>query len=515
MARLAKKARREELLAVRVPISDSSFAKVVEQLDAHPAILDEFRAGSTDRFRRRLHEPVKQQFDQHSISLQVPLRNGGVLSWRVCEFRQLLCLFVSKSDAYKQLLRATVSVHGPNLRLIIIHDEVAAGNVLRSDNRRKFTPFYVAFEEYGLALQSEFAWLPLAIIAHHDVAKVDGGMSCVLRILLRHVFLGEDSIRDHGIIVPLEPPKLIFVRLSPMVLDEPAMKSTFDCKGQAGIRPCNNCKNVVSMNSELLQHDNSNYLVDITEINFGSYDLNSNADIWATVDHLLAQRGVLGVGQHEELCKASGFNMNARGLIFDTQLRPYLPEPLQRWDGMHSFFSHGIAETELVLFLDGCKRHLGVSFSHLRIFCNADWLCRASEKCVLIQCFPTNGNFTVGRMVHGRELRPNCLAFSRSWASLLNELSGHEADLAMSWQVSWQWHHLCRCTSGSKEVAAYLQRSAPNSKTHCKRIADCTNNRTEMSSLNPNFIMPNTFLRKLCKWDFSSIASRRNVSIGR
>ena len=134
--------------------------------------------------------------------LQLPLLGGGFLPWRIADISGLLRLYISKSPAYNELLAQTILVHGSTLRLIVIHDEIAAGNVLRSDNRRKFTPFYIAFQEYGLALQYEYAWLCMAMISHNDVSKVDGGMSCVIRVRLRHVLLGPTSISSQGIVLP-------------------------------------------------------------------------------------------------------------------------------------------------------------------------------------------------------------------------------------------------------------------------------------------------------------------------
>lgn len=375
MAQARKKARAEQLLAIRtIGVSDSALAAVLERVQSNPEILEEYSAAPST-FRKKVQAPVREQFEQLSVALQLPLLGGGTMSWQVLDFGLLLRHFVSKSNSYKELLLATVAKHGSTLHLVVVHDEIAAGNVLRSDNRRKFSPFYVAFEEFGLSLQCEYAWLSMAVITHHEVSQVEGGMSCCMRVLLRHLMLGHSSIAN-GIVIPVEPPKLIFAKLSPMLLDESAVKATFDSKGAAGIKPCLCCKNVVSLNSGLLQCDTSNYLIDITETNTERFDLSANTDIWNILDNLVSQRPQLNAGQFEELCKASGFTMNRYGLLFDHELRPHLPQPLQRWDGMHCLFSHGIAATELVVFLDVCKRQLNITYDDLEQFCNAAWLCR-------------------------------------------------------------------------------------------------------------------------------------------
>ena len=89
---------------------------------------------------------------------------------------------------------------------------------------------------------------------------------------------------------------------------------------------------------------------------------------------------MLNVGQLEELCKATGFNFNEHGVLFDTDLRPYMPQPLQRWDAMHCFLSHGTAATEMVVFLDASKRKLIITYADLEVFCNAAWMCQPNRK---------------------------------------------------------------------------------------------------------------------------------------
>ena len=359
MDRTSKKARiHEEMMQCRVPtVSDSAFAQVMKQIKLHPALLEDCDKSG---FRKNLQAGPQRQFDECSVTLRLPLLAGGDMLWRILDLGKLLQLFVAKSAAYGELLQNSMAKHGPIHRLIIVHDEISAGNVLRSDNRRKFSPLYVAFEEYGLALQSEYAWLALGCITHAEAQLIDGGLSNVIRILLRHLFLGENSIASLGIVIPFSQPKLLFVKLSPFLLDEAAVKTTFDCKGAAGIRPCISCKNTVSASSDLVANDPSNYLCDVSEINVSRFDVNSNADIFATVDDLLVQSASLNVGQLEELCKAAGFNINRFGVLFDRDLRPFLPEPLQRWDPLHCLFSHGIASTEMVAFLDAIKRKLKI-----------------------------------------------------------------------------------------------------------------------------------------------------------
>ena len=129
------------------------------------------------------------------------------------------------------------------------------------------------------------------------------------------------------------------------------------------------------MVSGLREADPTGYLIDITEVDVNKFDMNSNADIFAIVDDLVARSAALNVGERDQLSKATGVNLSPDGILLDMSLRPHLPEPLNRWDVMHCFYSHGVASTELVAFLAACKSHMGITYKDLELFCSAAWIC--------------------------------------------------------------------------------------------------------------------------------------------
>lgn len=377
MERASKKARQETLLRIdRSSASSSAIARLISHIKDDPAVLE---AITTKSGRQQLSHAVHSQFDDVAVVLQLPMEDGSLFAWPVNDAGKLFKLFVTSTTAYKELMQNAVDRCGHTLHLILFHDEISPGNVLRTDNKRKVSPFYIAFAEFGLALRSEHSWITLATIRSSIARKVKGGMGCCLKLLMRHLFLGATSL-SNGVVLPLRAPTLVVTLLECVLLDEAAIKTSLDCKGAAGLKPCFKCKNVVSKNSDLSQRDASGYLRTIAEADHLSFDLNSNEDIWEIVDNLLAKSGTLSTIEMEQLSQASGFHINTDGLLHDKELRHFVRPLTFSFEAMHCLLAHGTTSVELHLFMQSCKRTFGVSYKHFREFCGATWLCPSSRQ---------------------------------------------------------------------------------------------------------------------------------------
>ena len=110
-----------------------------------------------------------------------------------------------------------------------------------------------------------------------------------------------------GVVVALRTgPTLVIARMGFMILDEAALKATFDFKGASGTKPCACCKNVISKSSDLVINDPTNYLVDISESNRSNFDLLSDEDIWRLHDVLEIQEAILGADAFDHLERTCG-----------------------------------------------------------------------------------------------------------------------------------------------------------------------------------------------------------------
>ena len=94
--------------------------------------------------------------------------------------------------------------------------------------------------------------------------QVCGGISGIVRALLRVSFLGPASLSTGGVL--LSDGTLLFVKFHRLLCDEGAGKSIWCVKGASGLRPCMHCKKVVMLaeaGGGLKDFDDQDYLVDI------------------------------------------------------------------------------------------------------------------------------------------------------------------------------------------------------------------------------------------------------------
>ena len=248
------------------------------------------------------------------VEIRLPLKAAPFsFSWWIIKPAKMMQLFVQYNEYYRNVVTQAGSQKPSNpmnpWRLIVYNDEVTAGNVMKSDNKRKATAFYFSFHEYGLSLRSEDAWLCNAVIPYDKVKLVQGGLSCVLKHFLKEMFEGADSL-SNGVQLEAEVPLMVFAKLSNLLADEAALKASFATKGASGLRPCLLCKNVV-MKGELRLHDTTGYLVSIDVRCLSLCDKASDADIWTCADMLARSPK----GELEKLEKATGLHHYETGLL--------------------------------------------------------------------------------------------------------------------------------------------------------------------------------------------------------
>jgi hypothetical protein len=197
--------------------------------------------------------------------------------------------------------------------IVFFHDEISAGNILKADNKKKCVAVYFSFVELGQSLRHESAWLCLAAIPSELAHRCRGGLSCIVKYLLRLFFFGSPNFCS-GVAIPLETPVLLFAKLGNVLGDEAGLKATYCSKGTSGVKPCLLCKNVINK-GELCLYDATNYLVSISCCNTCSFDRATDDEIWAIVDQLGASSSHLPKSQFSDLEKAAGFNNVEDGLL--------------------------------------------------------------------------------------------------------------------------------------------------------------------------------------------------------
>ena len=275
---------------------------------------------SVDSERKQYAKAINECFKDALMEIRLPMSAEPFFwSWWILNPAKLMQLFVRHNSYYKDLTSQAASENAPNpsnnaWRLIIYSDEICCGNVLKADNKRKATAFYFASHEHGLSLRSENARLCPAVIPHDKIKLVDGGLSCVLKHLLKDAFFAEGESLLNGVHLAAEVPTMAFATLSNILGDEASLKGMFASKGASGTKPCLLCKNVVAKGS-LQQHDSSGYLVSISACSLELCDQASDEEIWAIADNLAHAAGVCTKTELRKLEKATGLNRSENELL--------------------------------------------------------------------------------------------------------------------------------------------------------------------------------------------------------
>lgn len=365
-----KKRRMDAILSCpSVNVSVSDLARILKHVRANPSMLEESLC------RKGIANKMKAAASCVESELQLQLESGETFDWPVHLPQKLMPVLAASGDPFGELLAIAkrAAPFSGGWSMIIYGDEITPGNVLRPDNARKTTAFYISFRDFGSWLRCEDAWLCIAVIRHNTAASARGGMSGVIRILLEAVF-ADMSV---GIVIGDE---LFFCTCTNIIGDEAALKSFWGAKGSAGIKPCLPCKNVVMKDerSGLLCNDASGYLIDISEARVRNLDFATDDDIWWLCDQLLQHRGSKASLSQKE--KAFGLRQCPFGLLAALPLREHVKPRSNTFDSMHCYFSQGIAGQELQLFLTAAEQEFGLKYEALDKYCKLQWKTQRDRK---------------------------------------------------------------------------------------------------------------------------------------
>jgi hypothetical protein len=311
--------------------------------------------------------------DKVSVIVQLQLEDGNMFAWTLGSPVKVLQTHRLESTSFRNLFEALMakspSTQQNPWNLVLYHDELTPGNVLKPMNGRKICCMYFSWLEFGEHLRSEHCWLFLGCLRHSMIAKVKGGFSNVFRKLLLSMFLSSAGFQPHGDLLQLRSNILHFTRLANVLSDESALKQSWDAKGSAGLKPCMLCKNCCSKGMD--QVDPTRYLVSISCSRFTQFEPATDADIWERLDTLRQHRGTKASLQ--ELEKAMGLNRNLDGVLACQELRPHLRPTSSTYDSMHCWFSHGVATNELHLFLQAVMANLTLTWRQFAEYASAEW----------------------------------------------------------------------------------------------------------------------------------------------
>jgi hypothetical protein len=291
-------------------------------------------------------------------------------------------------------------------RIALYSDEVLPGNQLKHDNKRKLQAVYWSFMELGaMELSCECLWFVLTTVRSCTVARIEGGMSSLLKVMLEPFFAEHSDLFNTGIVVHTAAGlSMLFATLGCMISDESALKQAWQMKGASGTMLCLCCRNVVAHTSKLHQTDVTGFMVPSTETDTRRWVLHTDATVREAIEFLGRRQPVMGKTAFNQLQTSIGFNLCPTGLISSVKLAQIVrPISNTMFDWMHTYVVSGIFHLEVGLLLQRLS-WIGVCHTDVHNFVNRfKWPARLS-------CKSANGINTFEKRAQGAGEMLKCSA---------------------------------------------------------------------------------------------------------
>ncbi|CAE7774408.1 unnamed protein product [Symbiodinium sp. CCMP2456] len=271
---------------------------------------------------------------------------GSELDFWVADIRTMLQEVVAKSSEWCSFLQAVLATTA-TLHVVLYHDECTAGNILNPQKKLKATMWYLSFKEFRSVFARENAWLPVAMLQHRVADAVLGGVSAATVKVLQHI-LQAGNCRDGFDLNMGAHDAQYRVHLAPtsfFLADHDAQRATYCNKGSSGYKPCLWCANVLKRDAPEASTASGSF-VDICESRFSSFQIASDAEIFAAADHLAT---IAKAGERATMEKAYGVNFVPGSLLQDAEARQLMPPSGACNDVLHAYFCNGVASWEVGL----------------------------------------------------------------------------------------------------------------------------------------------------------------------
>ena len=256
------------------------------------------------------------------------------------------------------LAQHPISLEAP-WQVALYVDEVAPGNQLKHDNRRKVQAIYWSFKQFGSTnLSCETNWMVLTTVRSKQVNSI-GGMSVFFKYIMDSFF--GDGRFAAGLPIRCQGSSYILcAKLGLVIADESALKSLFDNKGASGAMICMLCRNCVLPRLKLHEHDSTGFLISHTNHDFSKFLPATDDSIKSSINMLAARKDMLNKGQFEKLEYSVGFNHNPQGILASAWFPGHLSSSMVMFDWMHCFLVSGVYSLEVGLLL-GVLSTFGIS----------------------------------------------------------------------------------------------------------------------------------------------------------
>lgn len=371
------KRRRNELFAQLLhtgQVTTRALTSIISQIRSQPELLD--------ANRNYLQRANLEAFTSIRHEEQLPLRDGSVFKWEMCNPNRLLAKMIEECPHLQELYVRAANKHPCSASqpwsLVIGFDEFCPGNKLKVHNERKCMNLSFNFLELGVdVMWHESTWMTPICVRHAVIAKVPGGWSRMFRQYLRLQLLGDTGISTAGLPLMLAgKPFLLFAKLRHVIADGDGFRMLWDWKGANGLKPCFRHSNVLSKGSDISSRDPA--FVEISCADHDRFQTALASDVSEAVDVLLeahrrVSAGTMTKTRFADLQKVYGLNCSPDGVLADFELRECFDAvKVTTVDWVHSTMQDGTMTTETFLFVSACESAGLTTLHDLEVYMRSD-----------------------------------------------------------------------------------------------------------------------------------------------
>ena len=218
-------------------------------------------------------------------------------------------------------------------------DEMHPGNMLNSSSRKAWC-CYLGFLEMGTLLSRSDIWFCLCVVRTSEVAKLQAGMSQVLRLILEDLF--GHGLPETGVLLTSHKGSLrLYFSLSMILQDGSAHKQIFANRQDAGSKPCFICSNIFYLRSGEEEHCK----IFKEFIKYDKLHISTDQDVLDSWQRLAAKSKTLSQADFKMHQQAAGLTYNEHALLSSETLKEcglLKPISLYCFDYMHGMCSSGL-----------------------------------------------------------------------------------------------------------------------------------------------------------------------------
>lgn len=215
-------------------VADSSVRQIIGKLDG-----DTHEDSCDDRmFRFSAQKVFNGVLAATCADFELQFSSGGADTIPLARLELAFSWFAEECSCYGRLLKQTCLKHGHLLSPVLYCDEVTPGNPLTPDNQRKSYLFYVSILEFKDKLRSEHVWIPVFIVKHTSIEKLEGGLTRLCTDVLR--VWSASELFSHGCVMDLDHQPILvrFRKKIRLLVDYAAACDAWGSKTASGMRPC-------------------------------------------------------------------------------------------------------------------------------------------------------------------------------------------------------------------------------------------------------------------------------------